>query len=335
MKIKNRLRFVLFAIVLVVLGGSAGYYAIYQANHSFLDCMYMTVISLTSVGYGEVIEVTGNPGAQIFTMILITFGLGIIMYGISTLTAMIVEGEVSGILRRRQMEKRIARLSDHFIVCGAGKTGRHVIQELVTNQEKTVLIDTDQDNINQCLSLGDIPFILGDATDDANLILAGIERARGIVISLPSDKDTVYATMSTRMLNKKARIISRMVDPKLEPKLYKAGADAVVSPNFIGGLRMASELIRPAAVSFLDKMLRSAKGTLRIHEITVGGGSSMLDKSIMHSGLKDKFGLMVLGARQKGGQDIIFNPPPSMPLSSGTTLVVMGDVDQIAKAREA
>ncbi|MBI9075829.1 MAG: potassium channel protein [Desulfatibacillum sp.] len=335
MGIQKRLQYVVFIIFLTVLGGSLGYYALFQGQPAFLDCVYMTVISLTSVGYGEVLEVTGNPYAEVFTMFLITFGLGIIMYGISTLTAVIVEGEFSGILRRKSMEKRIARLNNHYIVCGGGQTGRHVIAELTKNNEKVVFIEMDPGKISQCQAMvEDLLYIEGDATDDKNLLLAGIERALGIIIALPNNKDNLYVTMTARMLNANIRIISRMVDSSVEPKLRKAGANSVVSPNFIGGMRMASEMIRPAAVSFLDRMLRTGDRTLRIHEVTISGNSPLVGKTIRSAGLKDKYGLLVLGARADDGYDIIFNPHAAMELTPGATLVVMGEVESIAKVRE-
>jgi len=286
------------------------------------------------VGYGEVIEVTGNDTAQIFTMILITFGMGIILYGISSLTALLLEGELSGIFRKKKMAKQIDKLNDHYIVCGGGETGSGVIVELCKNNEVAVLIEEDTERIERCKEICDLLYIKGDATDDENLIAAGIDRAAGIVISLPSDKDTLYVTMTARMLNQKIRIISRMTNQHLEPKLFKAGANAVVCPNAIGALRMASEMIRPTAVDFLDRMLRSSHGNLRIHELTVSENSKFSEKEIRHCGLKERYGLLVLGAKTKA-KDIEFNPAPTQKLTAGTTLIVMGAVGQIAKAKDA
>jgi len=319
---------------MVIMAGSTGYYIIFNGEPEFLDCLYMTVVSLTTVGYGEVIEVTGNDTAQIFTMILITFGMGIILYGISSLTALLLEGELSGIFRKKKMAKQIDKLNDHYIVCGGGETGSGVIVELCKNNEVAVLIEEDTERIERCKEICDLLYIKGDATDDENLIAAGIDRAAGIVISLPSDKDTLYVTMTARMLNQKIRIISRMTNQHLEPKLFKAGANAVVCPNSIGALRMASEMIRPTAVDFLDRMLRSSHGNLRIHELTVSENSKFSEKEIRHCGLKERYGLLVLGAKTKA-KDIEFNPAPTQKLTAGTTLIVMGAVGQIAKAKDA
>ena len=322
----------LTAILLVVMTGSIGYFILFGGNESFIDCAYMTIISLTTVGYGEIIEITGNVPAQIFTMILITFGMGIILYGISTLTALIIEGELTGILRKEKMEKQIKKLKNHYIVCGGGTTGHHVIAELVRNKELVVLIEQNEDNIERCRAIIDLFYVKGDATDDENLMAAGMDKASGVIITLPNDKDTLYITMTARMLNKNIRIISRIIDRNLESKLIKAGADGVVSSNFIGALRMASEMIRPAAVDFLDSMLRSSKGNLRIHQLIVSENSALAGKNISESGLKNKYDILILGIRHNN-QEIEFNPSPSSVLKEGMALIVMGEVDNIARAR--
>jgi voltage-gated potassium channel len=184
MAIRKRLYFLLVLIFMVIMAGSTGYYIIFNGEPAFLDCLYMTVVSLTTVGYSEVIEVTGNNTAQIFTMILITFGMGIILYGISSLTALLLEGELSGIFRKKKMAKQIDKLTDHYIVCGGGETGSGVITELCKNNEVAVLIEEDTERIERCKEICELLYIRGDATDDENLIAAGIERAAGIVIAL-------------------------------------------------------------------------------------------------------------------------------------------------------
>jgi voltage-gated potassium channel len=173
---------------------------------------------------------------------------------------------------------------------------------------------------------------MGDASEDAILKAAGIENARGIIVSLASDKDNLFTTMSARMLNSRIRIISRVIDTALEAKMRRAGANGIVSPNYIGALRMASEMIRPAAVDFLDSMLRSSRGNLRIHEISIAEKSPLMDKNIIEAGLKQKFDLLVLGIRNNN-KEIEFNPDPTRILASGETLIVMGEVENITRAR--
>jgi voltage-gated potassium channel len=335
MNIKNRMLLVILAIILVILAGSLGYYLLFKGRYPFMECLYMTVIAITSVGFGEILQITGNATAEIFTMVLITFGMGIILYGLGTLTAMMIEGELSGYLKEKKMKKQIDKLKGHYIVCGGGETGTPVVVELVKNGEAVVLIEREGTTIERIAKTVDnLLFVEGDAAEDQHLITAGIARAAGVLICLPSDKDNLYVTMTARMLSKRVRIISRMISPKLKLKLRKAGADGVVSPNAIGALRMASEMIRPTVVDFLDSMLRSKQGNLRIHQITISPGAPATGKPLSGSGLKDRYGLVVLGAKQ-GAAEIQFNPPLSQILEPGMTLIVMGDVDDIGRAKKA
>ena len=335
MNIKNRLLLVVLAIILVVLSGTLGYYLLFGGSKRIMDCLYMTIISITTVGYGEILEVSGNPAAELFTMVLITFGMGIILYGISTLTAFLIEGELSGMLRMKKMQKAIDKLHRHYLVCGGGETGLPVIEELVKNKEQVVLVESSEDNIARCgAAVENLLYVEGDATEDKNLIQAGIARAAGIAICLPSDKDNLYITMTARMLNRKIRIISRLVNVKLKAKLKKAGANSVVSPNTIGALRMASEMIRPTVVNFLDSMLRSKRGNLRIHQLQIREGSSAVGQALKDTGLKDRFGLLVLGS-QSPGEEIEFDPNPTEALKPDTTLIVMGEMENISQAKES
>jgi voltage-gated potassium channel len=334
MRIQKKINILLATIVLTIIAGSAGYYAIFNGEPSAIDCIYMTVISLTSVGYGEVLDISGNITAQIFTMVLITFGMGVILYAISTVTALLIEGELSGALRIKKMQKKISKLKSHYIVCGGGKTSQPLILELIKSGESVVLIESEAEKIALCAQHHDLLYIQGDATDDKNLILAGIHNATGILIVLPSDKDTLYVTMTARMLNNTIRIISQMTGQDIEPKLKKAGANRVVSPNAIGALRMASEMIRPTAVNFLDQMLRSEQDNIRIHEIIVTKKSGLEGKKIFDSNIKNRFNLMILGSKKHDSEEIVFNPPPSQTLTENMVLIVMGKVDDILNLKK-
>ncbi|MBA3008906.1 MAG: potassium channel protein [Proteobacteria bacterium] len=332
MGLKKRIYLVVFSICLVIMGGSVGYYLLFGGQAGFMDCVYMTVISLTTVGYGEVIPISGNWAAEVFTMCLIIFGMGIILYGISMLTATIIEGELSGILRKKRMLKKIKQLQGHFIVCGGGRTGLPVLLELSKNMKHVVLIEEMSESIEQCkLEIEGLLYVQGDGTDDNNLEAAGIRRAAGIIITFPLDKDNLYVTMTARMMNEKIRIISRMTDRKVEPKLYKAGANGVVSPDKIGALRLASEMIRPTVVDFLDSMLRSRQGELRINQLTILGHCAFVGKSLAELGLKTRFALLLLGIKERGA-GLEFDPPDVRVLSPGMDLIVMGRVADVEKA---
>lgn len=330
MDLKKRIMKVAGLILLITLAGSAGYFLIFRQEASFLDCMYMTVISLTTVGYGEVVDVSGSMPAQVFTMALIVSGMGIMAYGLSMVTATVVEGELSGIIRKKKMLRKIRSLSDHYIVCGGGETGRPVLEELIKNRARTVLIEQDQERIDTCMEvIPDLIYIHGDATDDANLEAAGIQRAAGIIICLSSDKNILYVTMTARMMNDRIRIVSQMTNPRLEAKLYKAGANAVVSTHRIGALRLASEMIRPTAVDFLDSMLRSSQGTLRINQLTVPAG--LAGQTIRELALRKRFNLLLL-ALKAPGQEALFDPDREISLAAGSDLVVMGQTTDVNRA---
>ena len=333
MGLKKRIYLSVLSICLVILAGTMGYYLLFSHEVSLMDCLYMTVISLTTVGYGEVIPVSGNITAQVFTICLIISGMGVILYGISMLTAAIIEGELTGIIRKKRMLKQIKGLAGHYIVCGGGKTGRPVLEELVKNCKQVVLIEKDEEPIQRCTAL--IPGLLylkEDATDDDNLTAAGIRQATGIIITLPSDKDNLYVTMTARMLNEGIRIISRMTDRKMEAKLLKAGADGVVSPNKIGALRLASEMIRPTAVNFLDSMLRSGQGDLRINQLFVSGSSQFFKKALEDLELKKRFSLLLLGIKEEG-IGIEFDPPGDKIICVPTHFIVMGRTEDVETAR--
>ena len=332
---------------LVVLLGSAGYFALFRGEQSFLACLYMTVISLTTVGYGEVVPVTGSVPAVIYTMVLIVFGMGILVYAAGTFTAFIVEGHFSGFIRRKRMQQQIDRMNRHFIVCGLGDTGVRALEELLKNRNEVVAVDLDEERLrnveeiyreeHEDTSAGKAVFryVRGDATDDHVLTQAGVQRASGLISVLPSDKDNLFVTMSARMLNSQLRIVTKFSERGIEPKLRRAGADAVVSPNTIGGLRIASEMIRPSAVDFIDKMIRSAQGTVRIEEVPIKEGSSFEGKRISECAFSENYRLMVLAFQKNRGGGMDFNPPGSTLLEAGNVLIVMGDVEDVRRAVQA
>ena len=233
------------------------------------------------------------------------------------------------------MENKINALSDHYIICGGGETGFPLVNELIAGKAAVVLVENDSRTIERARHIrGRLYHVHGDATDDKNLIAAGIERAKGIAICLPSDNDNLYITMTARMLNPAVQITTRMTNSRLKPKLLKAGATSVVSPNAIGALRMASEMLRPAAVEFLDNLLRSERGELRIHQIAINSNSPLAGKQIIESGLRDRFNLLLLGVRY-ANNEFEYRPSSSFLIKEGMTLIVLGDIDNINRAREA
>lgn len=325
-KIYSTFALLIFTIIL----GTLGYYLLYQGQAPLMDCLYMTLITLSTVGYGEVLDVSQNIPAKIFTMILMVFGIGVLAYAISLITAFFVEGALNDMLRRSSMNRQISKLKDHYIVCGGGDTGYYVVEEIQKMQEPMVLIEWDDDRIKAYRRYKNLLYILDDATDDEILIQAGVEKAKGIVAVLSCDKDNLFITVTARQMNPKIRIVAKGVGPKMSDKLFKAGADAVVCPNLIGGMRLASEMLRPTVVGFLDRMLRHSAQNIRIEEMSIPSRSSLVGKTIQECRFKEKYNLLVLAILSKNGE-IEFNPPANTPLQEGSTLIVMGDRQNVRK----
>ncbi len=313
-------------ISLLFAAGTIGYWQLGQPTTTWLDALYMTVITLTTVGFGEIVDLSANPNGRIFTIVLLILGVGTFVYFISNLTAFFVEGRLAELLWSRRMRRTIESLDGHTIVCGCGHTGEAVITELVHTQRPLVVIERDIERLRALEDkLGaELPQVIGDATDDDALRAAGIERAAGLVATVSNDKDNLIVTVSARMLNPRMRIVARCVESKVVDKLRKAGADAVVSPNQIGGLRLISELVRPTAVSFLDIMLRDLDHRLRIEEVPVVAGSGLvgLELGLLRKRLPRD---VLIVALRDGAASWRYNPHDEVRLAAGDTVIYLGD----------
>jgi voltage-gated potassium channel len=335
--LKKRLITGLLLLVVTVLGGSLGYYAIGGGDWSFMDCLYMTMITVTTVGYGETLAGMDQiPAARDFTMLLLLFGTGSIVFFASMVTAFVVEGDLKNVLAANKLKKRIKRMKDHVIVCGAGSTGRHIIEELLKTNRPVIGVDVNEENLKELADrFPGTPFayVVGDATDDHVMEQINIAEAAGMVAALNSDKDNLYLVVSARQDNPKLRIIARCTEMSHVEKLKKAGADSVVSPNFIGGMRLVSEMVRPSVVRFLDEMLRDSRAVMRIEEVTLN--STSLGGSLRDARIHDQFGMLVLAIRGKDDGAWTYNPTAEHKIATGTTLVVLGSADQVSKLRTA
>jgi voltage-gated potassium channel len=335
----KRMLYGLAAILVVVFGGGIGYYLIGDGKWSFGDCIYMTVITITTVGYDEVLtDMKNTEFARSFTIILLVFGTGTIVFFASTVTAFIIEGDLRSVLTANKLEKRRKRMKDHIVVCGAGSTGRNVISELIAIGQPIIAVDTRADALKEFADKhpdAAYAYVVGDATSDEALAQCNLAEARGFVAALSSDKDNLYLAFSVRQLNPNLRIIARATEIAHVDKLKRSGADAVISPNFIGGMRMVSELMRPAAVRFLDDMLRDRNRVAhRIEEIKLGDRTSALGATLRDAGIREKYGMTVLAVSKEDGA-WTYNPDAGEPLHAGLTLVVLGSADQVAALRDA
>lgn len=334
MQIRRRLVVALLLLLIVVMVTAAGYRLLGGPGVTFLNAIYMAIITFASIGYGEVVDTSANPALRVFNMVMILFGIGTMLYVFSASTAFIVEGELKDIFRRRKMLKQIRDLKDHFIVCGAGETASHVVQELLKTGNSFVVIDHDAERLEKIQHLGGFPVVQGEAAEEEILESAGLSRARGLVTALPDDKDNLMVVVTARQMSPTLRIVGRCTDARMADKLIRAGANSAVSPNLIGGMRLASELIRPHVVSFLDLMLKEESKTLRVEEISVGQGSPWAGQTLHETEIHRRFELLALALRKPSGE-AKYNPGGDTVLAPGDVLIVMGDVSQIWKARAA
>jgi voltage-gated potassium channel len=319
----------LSALLLFILcAGVLGYH--YLEGWSLFDSLYMTVITLATVGYGETHPLT-LPG-RTFTMFLILGGMSIIFYALTEITTFVVEGEMTGIIRRRRMNRQINKLKNHYILCGVGRSGSHVLNELRKTGRSCVVIEKDPVKVKNLLG-EHVLAIEGEATEDFVLRSAGIERATGLVTALPSDKDNLFVVITARELNPSLRIVSKVEEITARAKFLRSGADTAVSANFIGGMRMASELIRPATVSFLDTMLYGTP-SLRVEDITIPPSSKYAGVSIARCEPLKSSGVVLVSMLQQGDKkQFRFNPPQETLLHGGDTLIIIGDRSQLEELK--
>ena len=322
----------LLQIVVLLLGvlalGTLGYQLI--EGWTPFDALYMTVITVSSVGFMEVHQLT--PTGRVFTMILIVVGLGTMAYGLGTITAFWVEGDLSHLWEKRLMERRIASLRGHVIVCGGGETGRAIARELLATRTPFVVIEMDPGQEPALRKLGpDFLYILGDATDPGVMREAHVETARGLIACMPSDKDNLFTMLTARELNPQVRIVTRVGSEDSRSKLLRAGADAVVSSKTIGALRLASEMLRPHVVSVLDAMLREPSA-VRVEEVPVG--AAVAGRALGTLKLQERAGVIVFAMRAGTDRAHLFNPPPDRMLQVGDVLIACADHDQLEAMRK-
>ena len=340
MDLRRRLYLAAAVLLIVVSTSVAGYRLLGGPSVSFLQALYMAIITLAGVGYGEIVDTTYNPALRVFNIFVVVVGVTLMVYVFSAVTAFLVEGELTNIFWRRKMQKRISELRNHYIICGLGTTGRHAVEELHKTGTPFVVIETHEDNINKFREHAgedykEMLYVIGDATDEEVLTQAGIERAKGMIVGLAADKDNLVITVMARQQNPGIRIVARCTDQRFSERMLKAGANSTVSPNRIGGMRLASELLRPHVVSFLDLMLQEKSRTLRIEDIEIGSASPWAGSALEALNLRGKYKLLALAVKAGDGKESHFlaNPPDDLKLEPGSVVVVMGDVNDVRRAR--
>ncbi len=320
-------------VVSMFLFGTVGFFILGNGRWTLFDCAYMTSMTLTTVGYGEVLEGMGR-GDRLFAMVLMWSGMGVILYAISMMIGFVVEQNLSRILRERKMHKRIAALKQHYIVCGAGKTGFTAAREMEASGRPCVVIEVKAERVEWLRKQTEALYLIqGDATEEEVLKSAGIERAAGLLAVLGEDSHNLLITVQARFASPDVKIATRCNENSLADKFFRAGANYVVNPSFIGGMRMVSEMIRPDVVSFLDRMLRDRDKSVRVEEVQICEGSPWVGHTLSGVKFAEKTGLIAISVKHPGDEDFTYNPSPHEPLQAGTVLIVIGNADQVARLK--
>jgi voltage-gated potassium channel len=324
----RHLRISMIVLLLLVSAGTAGYMTIEQWR--FLDALYMTVITLGTVGFKEVHDLSDL--GKIFTMVLIVVGVSVLGYIVGSLAQIMFEGQFQRIIGRKKVEKKIDALKDHYIICGFGRIGSLICKEFKANDLSFVVVEKEPETLEK-LEEEEILFLKGDATLDETLLKAGIKRAKGLISVVTSDTANVYITLTARGLNPDLYILARSGEEGSDIKLKRAGANKVVSPYFIGGTRMAQSILRPNVVDFIEIATGSEHMDLQMEEIAIPPHSAFAGETLVSSGFRKETGVIIVGIK-KGHGKMVFNPHSQAKIEGGDTLIVLGEPGAITKLED-
>lgn len=317
------------ALLAVVFGGGTVGYIVIEGWNAW-DAFYMTVITVTTVGYREVHDL--SLGGQVFTVVLLFGGVGAVLYTLTLVATIVVEGGVEEWMRRRREERMLSTIENHFIVCGYGRIGSIVAAQFRRQGVPLIVVERDAARCHEASRDGFVT-LEADASREDILHQAGIERARGLVAVVGSDAENVYAVLSARVLRPDLFIIGRAESEDSSRKLHRAGADRVISPYRIGAIQIAQTAIRPAVVDFVELATSSDNLELALEEIPIGGQSGLTGRSILAAGLRQRFGVIVVGI-QGPDRKMDFNPEPDTVMRAGDTLVVLGHPESLRRLEE-
>jgi len=321
----RHLRFSVLALVSVIALGTLGY-AMIEDWQAF-DALYMTIITLATVGFKEVHEL--SPEGKFFTIVLIISGTGIIAYTLSSLIQFTLEGQLRKILGRKKLESRISKLRNHYIICGYGRIGHLICREFQSRPTPFLVVEKNPHQVERLEREGHM-YVEGDATDDETLQAAGIEHAKGLITAVTSDTDNVYITLTARGLNPKLFILARAGEEGAEKKLMRAGASKVISPYTIGANRMAQAILRPSVVDFIELATASEHLELQIEEICIAADSELAGKTLVDSGIRQRMGIIIVGIKASDGK-MTFNPPSDKTIEPDSVLIILGERPAISQ----
>jgi len=328
MRHRTALLTALLALLALNAVGVAGYMVI--SGMSFIDALWMTVITLTTVGYREVHDL--DTAGRLFTIGLLVGGLGIVFYSATLVARDVIEGEIQHTLGRRRVQRQIAHVADHYIVCGFGRMGRIVCKELSAKPADFVVVEHGAEGVRSAEEAQYL-CIAGDATEDSVLLEAGIKRARGLVAALSTDSDNVYVVLTARELNSDLLIVARAEDERSERKLLHAGASRVVSPYVIGGHRMAHSLLRPAVLDVIDLATHYQSIELQIEEVALARGGFAEGVTLRELAIAESANIIVVALKRANGE-MLFNPPLDARMHVGDRLVLIGQPSSLREIEQ-
>jgi len=315
----------IIVFVLMLLGDTIGYMII--EGWSFTDAVYMTVITLSTVGYGEVQRL--SPTGRIFTIVVIILGVGFVFYLAGSIIQFMVEGRIREILGRRKLEKKIRGQKGHYIICGYGRVGSSICEALGSKPIGIVVIERDPARVAK-LNERNILHVAGEATDEENLIRANVQQARGLIAALKTDSDNVYVILSARQLNSDLFIMARSGEERSERKLIAAGADKVVCPYSMGAHRMAQTILRPTVTDFLELTLMDTTRDIQMEEMPVYPSSKLIDVALQDSGIRKELDLIIVAVKKAQG-NMLFNPSSQTRLEAGDTVIAIGEKQNLER----
>ena len=320
----RKMWFVIFLLLAFTIVGTIGFRI--TEGWDWLQCLYEAVIVLTTVGLSATRQTELHSATKVFVIVYLMFGVGIFTYSVSQMGQHLFNLQLTGMLEKRKMERTIERLSGHYIVCGFGRMGREICRYLASRRKPFVVIDSDDAKLDpECRELG-WPYLIGDATDDALLIRAGIRRATSLATVLPTDADNVYVVLTARLLNDKLQIIARASDEKAVDKLQRAGATRVVSPFTSGAVKIARFMLNPSIEDFLE-VTDDQGSQLELADISISETSPYVGKKLMETDLRDR-GIMVIGIRRANGERLM-PPPGSAMIHAGDSLFAFGSSQSV------
>ena len=322
--IKNLILSFLLTLFIIFIG-TTGYVLIEHWN--ILDALYMTVITLTTVGYGEVHDV--SKMGRIFTIFLVFFGFGFIIYVAGAVVQFMVEGRIRAILGRKILDRKINRLKNHYIVCGYGRIGRVLCKRLIIEPIDLVVVESNEDLV-PVMEEDNVLYVFGDAADDTNLLKAGIKRAKGLVAVLATDADNVFLVLTARQINPDLNIIARAGREKSKAKLLAAGANTVESPYDKGAISMAQRIIRPTVTSFLDFAFAHKRKDIQMEEMPVSASSNLVNIMLKDSGIRQNYNLILIAIKKPDGS-MLFNPSFETTIQPDDTVIAVGENENLNK----